>query len=99
MSMGGSQQTPTTQTVTQSNIPKEFMPYFSRLMGRVEEQSLQGYQPYKFPRLASSSDFADIGASLTGEGGSASPAEQTKALIEQGVDPDVAARAVRYGRG
>lgn len=26
---------------------------------------------------------ADIGASLTGEGGSASPAEQTKALIEQ----------------
>lgn len=63
MSSGGSQQTPTTQTVTQSNIPKEFMPYFSRLMGRVEEQSLQGYQPYKFPRLASSSDFADIGAS------------------------------------
>ena len=28
---------------------------------------------------------ADIGASLSGEGGSASPAEQTKALIEQGV--------------
>src|ERR1700712_6049249 len=26
---------------------------------------------------------ADIGASLTGEGGSASPAQQTKALIEQ----------------
>jgi len=26
---------------------------------------------------------ADIGASLTGEGGSTSPAEQTKALIEQ----------------
>jgi NAD(P)-dependent dehydrogenase (short-subunit alcohol dehydrogenase family) len=31
---------------------------------------------------------ADIGASLSGEGGSASPAEQTKALIEQkGVRP------------
>ena len=27
---------------------------------------------------------ADIGASLSGEGGSAAPAEQTKALIEQG---------------
>ena len=27
--------------------------------------------------------IADIGASLSGEGGSASPAEQTKALIEQ----------------
>src|SRR5690242_20796992 len=26
---------------------------------------------------------ADIGASLTGEGGSATPAEQTKAMIEQ----------------
>ncbi|MDB5398878.1 MAG: putative short-chain type dehydrogenase/reductase [Rhodopila sp.] len=26
---------------------------------------------------------ADIGASLSGEGGSASPAQQTKALIEQ----------------
>jgi hypothetical protein len=63
MSSGGSQQTPTSQTITQSNIPKEFMPYFSRLMGRVEEQSLQGYQPYGAPRIASSSDFADIGAS------------------------------------
>jgi hypothetical protein len=58
-----SAQAPTTQTVTQTNIPKEFMPYFSRLMGRVEEQSLQPYEGYGGSRLAASEDFADIGAS------------------------------------
>ena len=59
----GSKQAPTTQTVTQTNIPDEFKPYFSRLMGRVEEQSLQPYEAYGGPRLAASEDFADIGAS------------------------------------
>lgn len=59
----GSKQAPTQQTVTQTNIPKEFMPYFDRLMGRVEEQSLQPYEGYGGPRLAASEDFADIGAS------------------------------------
>jgi len=59
----GSSQAPTQQTVTQTNIPKEFMPYFDRLMGRVEEQSLQPYEGYGGPRLAASEDFADIGAS------------------------------------
>ena len=44
--------TPTQQTVTQTNIPKEFMPYFDRLMGRVEEQSLQPYEGYGGSRLA-----------------------------------------------
>lgn len=63
MSAGGSQQAPTTQTVTQTNIPKEFMPYFSRLMGRVEEQSTQPYQPYGAPRIAQSGQFGDILAS------------------------------------
>lgn len=63
MSTGGSQSTPTSQTVTQTNIPKEFMPYFKRLMGRVEEQSLQPYQPYGGQRLATSDQFGDIGAS------------------------------------
>ena len=63
MSTGGSSATPTEQTVTQTNIPKEFMPYFERLMGRVEEQSLQPYQEYGRDRLASSANFADIGAS------------------------------------
>ena len=59
----GSSSAPTSQTVTQTNIPKEFMPYFERLMGRVEEQSLQPYQAYGGDRLASSGDYADIGAS------------------------------------
>ena len=59
----GSKQAPTTQTVTQTNIPQEFMPYFSRLMGRVEEQSLQPYEAYGGQRLAPSENFADIGAS------------------------------------
>lgn len=60
MSKGGS--TPTEQTVTQTNIPKEFMPYFERLMGRVEAQSLEPYTPYQGQRLATSDQFADIGA-------------------------------------
>ena len=54
---------PTNQTITQTNIPKEFAPYFERLMGRVEEQSLQDYDGYGGPRLAPSENFADIGAS------------------------------------
>jgi hypothetical protein len=58
--------TPTQQTVTQTNIPKEFMPYFSRLMGRVEEESLQPYQAYGGERLASSGDYADITAAREG---------------------------------
>lgn len=60
---GGGQATPTDQTITQSNIPKEFMPLFERLMGRAEEQSKQEYQPYGAARLASSDKFADIGKS------------------------------------
>jgi hypothetical protein len=61
--MGKGSSAPTNQTVTQTNIPKEFMPYFERLMGRVEEQSLQPYEAYGGSRLATSDQFADIGAS------------------------------------
>jgi len=59
----GKQQTPTDQTVTQTNIPQEFMPYYERLVGRAESASLQPYQAYGGARLASSDQFADIGAS------------------------------------
>jgi len=59
----GKQQTPTDQTVTQTNIPQEFMPYFERLLGRVESQSNQPYQAYGGSRLAASDQFSDIGAS------------------------------------
>ena len=58
--MGSSSSKPVTQNITQSNIPKEFMPYFDRLMGRVEAQSLEPYQGYKGERVAQSGDFADI---------------------------------------
>jgi hypothetical protein len=61
--MGKGSQAPTTQNVTQTNIPKEFEPYFKRLMGRVEEQSLQPYQGYEGARIAGSDQFGDIGAS------------------------------------
>lgn len=51
----------TEQTVTQQNIPKEFFPYFDRLLLRAENESQQGYVPYQGERLAGSS--ADTGAS------------------------------------
>lgn len=59
----GKQQTPTDQTVTQTNIPQEFMPYFERMLGRTEELSMQPYQGYGGQRIAASDQFADIGTS------------------------------------
>lgn len=41
-----------TSTVTQQNIPKEFFPYFNRILARGEEASLQPYTPYGGQRLA-----------------------------------------------
>lgn len=61
--MGKGSKAPVEQTITQTNIPKEFMPYFERLMGRVEEQSLQDYTPYGGQRLATADQFGDIAAS------------------------------------
>lgn len=64
---GGSQAAPqpttTTQYVNQNNIPAEFRPYFTRMLGRAEAASLRPYTPYTGQRLAQSQDFADIGAS------------------------------------
>lgn len=60
--MGKGSSAPTEQTVTQTNIPEEFMPYFERLMGRVEAESLQPYQAYTGDRLMDSGDYADITA-------------------------------------
>ena len=83
--MGKGSSAPTNQTVTQTNIPDEFKPYFERLMGRVEEQSLQPYAGYGGPRLAASENFADIGASqdmtrnIAGTGITGLPMAQTAA--------------------
>jgi len=61
--MGSSNKGPVEQNITQSNIPKQFMPYYKRMMGRAEAQSLEPYQGYGGSRIASSSNFADINAS------------------------------------
>ena len=37
---------PSNQTVTQTNIPKELMPYATRLLTKAETESQRGYQPY-----------------------------------------------------
>ncbi|CAB4167919.1 hypothetical protein UFOVP858_78 [uncultured Caudovirales phage] len=42
----------TEQTVTQQNIPKEFFPYFDRLLARTENESQKEYVPYQGERLA-----------------------------------------------
>lgn len=59
----GSKSAPTEQTITQTNIPDEFKPFFNRMLGRTEAQSLEPYQSYGGPRLAAAERFADIGAS------------------------------------
>ena len=50
-SSGGSS-APTEQTVYSESLPPYVEPYFRRLLGRAESESLQGYQPYRGQRLA-----------------------------------------------
>ena len=61
--MGASNKSPVEQNITQSNIPKQFLPYYKRMLGRAEAQSLEPYQGYGGQRIAQSGDFADINAS------------------------------------
>lgn len=49
---GGGSSAPTSQTVTQTDIPEYAKPYFERLLQRAESQSLQGYQGYPGQRQA-----------------------------------------------
>lgn len=63
---GGGKAQPTETTVTNTRIPKEFMPYYDRLVGRAEELSLQPYQPYTGTRYTPSTEFADINAAREG---------------------------------
>jgi hypothetical protein len=63
MSSGGSSKTPTEQTITQTNIPDEFMPYFQGMMTRAQTASEEPYQAFGRARIAGSDRFADIGAS------------------------------------
>lgn len=98
---GGTRQAPTNQTVTQTNIPEQFMPYFERLMGRVEEQSLQPYQPYGGQRIAQSSQFGDITASreaVRGIAGAGVPGMDVARQTTQG-NIDLARGLGQYGPG
>ena len=49
---GGSAPAPTSQTVTQTNLPEYARPYFENLLNRTQAQSYQGYQPYGGARVA-----------------------------------------------
>ena len=49
---GGGSSGPSSQTVVQTNLPEYAEPYFTRLLGRAEGESLQGYTPYRGQRLA-----------------------------------------------
>lgn len=84
----GRQSAPTSQTITQQNIPAEFMPYFERLMGRVEEQSLQPYTPYGGPRIAPLEGSADTTAAwdiIRGLAEAGAPQYQEAADVSRGV--------------
>ena len=49
---GGGGGQPTSQTVTQTNLPEYARPYFENLLNRTQSQSYQQYQPYCAPRIA-----------------------------------------------
>ena len=49
---GGSAPAPSSQTVTQTNLPEYARPYFENLLNRTQAQSYQGYQPYGGARVA-----------------------------------------------
>lgn len=54
-----------TSTVTQQSIPKEFFPYFDRLLTRTEEASAQPYTAYGQPRLAGTTADTNAAYGLT----------------------------------
>jgi hypothetical protein len=49
---GGGAPAPSSQTVTQTNLPEYARPYFENLLNRSQAQSYQQYQPYGAPRIA-----------------------------------------------
>ena len=75
---GGGSSQPTQQNVTQTNIPKELMPYAMTNLGKAQALTEQPYQAYQGPQVAGFSDmqnqaFQGIGnQQVAGELGSAS---------------------------
>lgn len=54
---GGGSSQPTQQNVTQTNIPKELMPYAMQTLGKAQELTNQPYQSYQGPQVAGFSDM------------------------------------------
>lgn len=54
---GGGSSQPTSQTITQSSIPKELMPYAMELLGKGQAATNQPYQAYQGPQVAGFSDL------------------------------------------
>lgn len=52
MGKGGGGSAPTSQTVTQTNLPEYARPYFENIMNRAQAQSYQQYVPYENERTA-----------------------------------------------
>jgi hypothetical protein len=52
MSSGGSQKAPSSQTVTQTNIPAELMPYATKVLGKAEALTSAPYLEYGGQRVA-----------------------------------------------
>jgi hypothetical protein len=57
MSKGGGGNTPTSSTVTQSNLPDYASPYFTQLMGQGLTQMATPYQQYQGQQVANTSPF------------------------------------------
>lgn len=65
--MGGGKapSAPSSQTVTQTNLPEYARPYFERLLERTEAESNQGYTPYQGQRLAGFTGDQQAGFDVT----------------------------------
>ena len=81
MGKGGSRPSaPASQTVTQTNLPEYAQPYFTRLLGRTEYESLNPYRTYTGQRLAERSPLAEqVAARQTALGLAGAPREMAEA--------------------
>ena len=61
MSSGGSQKAPSSQTVTQTNIPAELMPYATKVLGKAEALTSAPYLEYGGQRAAGFSPLQQQG--------------------------------------
>lgn len=75
-------------TVTQQKLPKEFQPYFDRLLTRAEESSMQPYTPYGGQRLAGTTDDTkasyDMVRDVAAKGNEAAPGAM--GVYQQNID-------------